>query len=215
MNKCNLEVIEATNGKESISIVQKLKPNIILMDIKMPIMNGVESLEKIKANAKYKEIPIIAMTAKKERNLSKINVDFDGYIIKPIHIDTLFNELKKHLPYFVEKKKTVRTKENLKSNITISYKYLSELPIIMDIFRNRLLPLWRGIDGIMEFDTIENFIVSVKQVSEKYNIQPINNYINELQQNVTNFDIKRTKELLSKFPQLIDTLEEMKEHNEK
>jgi two-component system, cell cycle response regulator DivK len=57
------EMIEAENGQEAIDAVAKKKPDLILMDIQLPIMDGYEATRRIKANPDWKEIPIIVVTS--------------------------------------------------------------------------------------------------------------------------------------------------------
>lgn len=56
------EVVSAENGLDGMEKLKTFLPNIILLDIRMPVMNGIEMLEKLKADAKTKDIPIIIMT---------------------------------------------------------------------------------------------------------------------------------------------------------
>jgi two-component system, cell cycle response regulator DivK len=57
------EMIEAENGQEAIDAVAKKKPDLILMDIQLPIMDGYEATRRIKANPDWKGIPIIVVTS--------------------------------------------------------------------------------------------------------------------------------------------------------
>lgn len=57
------ELIEAENGQEAIDAVAKKKPDLILMDIQLPVMDGYEATRRIKANPDWKGIPIIVVTS--------------------------------------------------------------------------------------------------------------------------------------------------------
>jgi two-component system cell cycle response regulator DivK len=57
------QVIEAVNGKEGIEIAQRERPDLILMDLSLPIMDGWEATRRLKANADLRLIPVIALTA--------------------------------------------------------------------------------------------------------------------------------------------------------
>ncbi|MGL1901930.1 MAG: ATP-binding protein [Fibrobacterales bacterium] len=95
----NLKVITAENGSEATLIAQKIIPDLIIMDIRMPIMNGYQAAEIIKTGVDTKQIPIIALTA----STSSENIDdddnnfFDGVLPKPIKAPLLLGELSKHL----------------------------------------------------------------------------------------------------------------------
>lgn len=78
------EVIHAWNGAEAVEMVQKTRPDLVLMDIKMPVMNGYEAFDKIKAIDPT--IPIIAITAYSlaEEENKIIEKGFDAYLFKPL-----------------------------------------------------------------------------------------------------------------------------------
>ena len=79
-------ILEATNGKQGVEIVKGKKPNLILMDIQMPVMDGTEAIKILKADPNTKEIPTVALTAyaMKEDEEKIRQAGFDGYITKPI-----------------------------------------------------------------------------------------------------------------------------------
>ncbi|MGF1671968.1 MAG: response regulator [Balneolaceae bacterium] len=77
---------EATNGKEAIEIMQKCNPDLICMDISMPVMDGVETFDYIRSlENQYAEIPIIAVTANSRKNNRErlLKKGFDGFLQKP------------------------------------------------------------------------------------------------------------------------------------
>ncbi len=80
--------LEATNGAEGVELARAHKPDLILMDILMPVMDGLEATKILKADAETKNIPIIALTsyAMKEDEEKIREAGCDGYITK--HIDT-------------------------------------------------------------------------------------------------------------------------------
>ena len=91
------EVITASNGKEALDLVnENLDTNIILMDIMMPVMDGYEAIETLKANKDTKDIPIIAVTAKamtkdKEKCLQ---VGANDCLTKPLNLETFVSVVK-------------------------------------------------------------------------------------------------------------------------
>ncbi len=92
------ELREAENGKIAIEMLKTFTPDIILMDIQMPELNGYEAAKIIKQNEKLKSIPIIAYTANATVNeIEKYKKVFDDYIIKPLNTDTFKNILSRNL----------------------------------------------------------------------------------------------------------------------
>ncbi len=85
------ETLSAVNGRESVDIAVAECPDLILMDLRMPIMNGEEAMEEIKTDVRTRDIPVVALTASAmigERE-QLLGMGFDGYISKPINV-TLF-----------------------------------------------------------------------------------------------------------------------------
>lgn len=86
----NYEVIEATDGLQGVEMAKKHLPDLILMDIHLPEMDGIEAFQMIRNNARLQHIPVIALTASamtSERE-TILAYGFDAYIAKPI--DELF-----------------------------------------------------------------------------------------------------------------------------
>jgi len=100
--KANLElkgeyhVTVATEGKEGLKAATKIKPDLILLDIVMPKVDGLQVLKKLKENKKTQGIPVIMLTAKNdEASISQSISNYsEQYIIKPIQMDILESKIK-------------------------------------------------------------------------------------------------------------------------
>ena len=88
LKRFGYEIIEATDGEQGVKLAAANEPNLILMDIMMPKMDGLEATRIIKADIKTKHIPIIALTsfAMKGDKERTIEAGCDAYIAKPIEI---------------------------------------------------------------------------------------------------------------------------------
>jgi len=89
-------VIEAEDGAAAVELAIQEQPNIILMDLTLPVMDGLEATEKIRRNKKLSEVPIIAVTAHQERDWreeAKAS-GFNAYVTKPIDGDFLSELIK-------------------------------------------------------------------------------------------------------------------------
>jgi len=89
------EILEAANGVEGLAIAAKEIPDIILLDVTMPVMDGVEMLTKLKADAALKAIPVIMLTAEggKEHVLKIAKIGVRDYIVKPFKEDLLVQKV--------------------------------------------------------------------------------------------------------------------------
>ncbi len=84
-------VLQAKNGMEAINIMDKENVDIVICDIMMPVMDGLEFCKMIKENLKYSHVPIILLTARTniESKIEGLNLGADEYIVKPYSIDYL------------------------------------------------------------------------------------------------------------------------------
>lgn len=89
------ELITAVNGKTGVSLARQHKPDLILMDMSLPLLDGWEATRQIKADEELKHIPIIglsahAMSGDKERALA---AGCDDYLTKPLDEELLYQKL--------------------------------------------------------------------------------------------------------------------------
>ncbi len=93
------KVIEAFDGLSGVELAQTESPDLILMDINLPDIDGLEVVSRLKADPKLQSIPIIALTSNgmygdEERALA---AGCDGYIVKPVSRITLTNKIEQYL----------------------------------------------------------------------------------------------------------------------
>lgn len=83
--KSKYEIFKAKSGGEALGILAETKPDMIILDINMPEMDGFETMKKIKENAGYKEIPVIFLTAdaEEESRLRGYKLGAVDFIRKP------------------------------------------------------------------------------------------------------------------------------------
>ncbi len=89
LERQGMEVSVAYNGRECLDIVESVQPDLILLDIMMPEMDGIETCQHLKANPNTETIPIMFITAKasKEGKLEGLDAGAVDYITKPIDLD--------------------------------------------------------------------------------------------------------------------------------
>lgn len=93
------EVITASDGQEGLEKAKSQSPDLIVLDILMPKMDGYEVCRMLKFDEKYKSIPVIMLTAKAQdidKAMGK-KVGADDYITKPFETQDLVDKIKKHL----------------------------------------------------------------------------------------------------------------------
>jgi CheY-like chemotaxis protein len=85
------EIIEARDGSEALLQAELASPDLILLDVNMPVLNGFEVLQRLRATPQLASIKVIALTAYAMRGDREkaLQAGFDGYLTKPVDIQTL------------------------------------------------------------------------------------------------------------------------------
>jgi two-component system, cell cycle response regulator DivK len=88
-------VAEACDGQEALAMVEQAPPDILLLDIGMPLLDGFAVVRKLRANPRFTALPVVAVTAyAMQGDREKImNSGFDGYLSKPVNAGSLVQEL--------------------------------------------------------------------------------------------------------------------------
>ncbi len=99
LKRMGLKVFTANNGKKGIELVEKHFPDLILMDLQMPIMDGFEAVKLIRKKKQFEKIPIIALTAFVEEadKREAIEAGCDDHIPKPVSVTDFKQSIKKYL----------------------------------------------------------------------------------------------------------------------
>ncbi len=93
LSKKGFETIEAGNGVEAFEILEHNEIDIILLDIVMPVMNGIEFLKEIKTKPQFLNLPIIILTTDDSKKTEVLSLGADDIIIKPISPVSLLEKM--------------------------------------------------------------------------------------------------------------------------
>jgi CheY-like chemotaxis protein len=114
----DMEVHSATNGPEGIRMANELKPDVILLDIIMPGMDGIEVCRQLKGDDATREIPVIFITARttKEDKLAGFDVGAADYLIKPFELDETLARVQTQLRIIKEHNENLRLARQLEQS---------------------------------------------------------------------------------------------------
>ncbi|MGA1791920.1 MAG: ATP-binding protein [bacterium] len=203
----NIRIIEAEDGKDAISLAKAHKPDIILMDIRMPVMDGCEATKYMKKDNELKKIPVIALTASgmKTDKAKIMESGFDGFLMKPVQISDLFKELTCFLEYKSigddEQPCIKEAEEDLPAELPPET--LKELPKVIDQMENELTALWEKACQNGLFDDIETFGRKIKGMGDRYSLKILQGFGDDLIQHVSSFDVEKMGITLDSYPELI------------
>jgi CheY-like chemotaxis protein len=91
LEQLGYRIVEAENGEKAVEVAERERPDIILMDLSLPVMDGIAATEKIRACDGFKTVPVIAVTAHQETDFraGAKAAGFDAYVTKPIDMPWL------------------------------------------------------------------------------------------------------------------------------
>ncbi|HLC83327.1 MAG TPA: ATP-binding protein, partial [Bacteroidia bacterium] len=193
LEECNLNIIEAKNGKEAIHTIQNSSPDLILMDIMMPVMDGNEAIQVIKSNPGTKNIPLIALTASSVNSSESNSIQLcDDFIRKPINKTKLITILRYFLVH-----NTPASRDEIVPASTEN-KLLWKLHLSKNV-KYDLMNKWDAISELMSVDDLENYSLELIRIAKANNDQILLDYSTELLNYTRSFDFENMKNTFERF----------------
>ena len=103
LSESGFEVVTAENGLEALKKARERRPDLVLLDFKMPVMDGIETIEAMKKDESLKDIKVVFLTAFSDPNVPEVDVRFskqigaDDFIRKGLSLDELVEKVRSHL----------------------------------------------------------------------------------------------------------------------
>ncbi len=209
LSQANLEVISAEDGQTALLFAEEYRPALILMDIKMPEMDGYEATKRLKNNPNTANIPIIALTAS-ATSATKAKIKnthgFDGYLAKPVNISELLSELSHYLKYTKKVVTDASPAATTEVDCTLNPKEIANLPELIGKIEQEVMPLWKKANIMMKMDIVIAFAEKIIKLGNEYDVPAFIHYGELLQESTLTFDIPYIQKALKEFPVLIKPL---------
>lgn len=169
-----LTVLTATDGSEAVTTVRRLKPDLILMDIMMPVMSGIEATEIIKSDEDTRHIPIVMLTAagNKEDIVKGLEVGAIDYVTKPFFMPELKARMRAILQHKIMYDELKRIQDTLIKNerlrtvsaLTEAVQGSVNEPLTLILGRIHLLRRKEGSISKDDLRTLENAANKIKDI---------------------------------------------------
>lgn len=191
----DLTIVEAENGAEAVEIVREQKPDIVLMDLRMPIMNGLDATKEIKRIPLRSDTPIIAVTASsmhfEDEDIKASG--FDGFLDKPVSRTQIINELIKH----------IKPKQQINSYVQNNKRYGFELGDILDkhkaIIKTQLADALMNARHSGNMNDIIKLADNISAVGKSNDIPAFVKAADELLTASKSFDIENIQHIVNQF----------------
>lgn len=204
-----IEIIEAKNGKEAIEQAKIHKPDLILMDLRMPVMNGYESTRILKNQKRTSSIPVIAISASPKIifNESSDKEIFDDFIMKPVNLANLAILLKKYLGHKETDMEIKHEESHTEKGVRkLTKKQKLRVQGLVLTLENEYLPIYHEALKKQMFGRIEMFGKKLIALGEKSGSSMISDFGKDICAKAEIFDVELLMETLKLFPEIIARL---------
>jgi CheY-like chemotaxis protein len=196
-------MLEAVNGEEAVGLAAAFKPNLILMDMKMPVMDGYTAVARIRQEKTLSAIPVIAITASAmKEDEQRIRSLCDGYLRKPVNKTDLIFEMCKYLKYSrtsgPECPKPAFSK--LRPVITC------DTGELITYIEKQFYPKWLELKEILYIDALDAFAEDVRQAAESAGYFPLIQWAKRMTLRISALDVEGIQTVMKDFPALREEL---------
>lgn len=204
-----LIVYEAGNGDDAIKMTEKHKPHVVLMDLKMPIIDGFDATKTIKRNKDFADIPIVALTASamKSDEMKISETGFDDYLRKPVNKNDLYKVLLSFLEYTESTSKSDIKDAAITSNNgqDLEADNVSELVNILEL---QYLNNAEKLSKVLKIGAVQDFANDLSALAEQYHAQFLNIFAEDLKHKANTLDLIGIREKLSGLREINDKLKQ-------
>ena len=206
--KTKHRLIMAANGREGVEQARKVELDLILMDIRMPEMDGWEAARILKNDDRLKSIPIIAITASPLADQdSRTRGLFDAFLRKPVSQAELVEVIALFLPQAPTPEEPVAIASKTEASpVRASGTQRHRSPELTALLEGQLKEVWPGLCERPNIAKIEKFALRLAGWAETYQAEELRQFAERLHQQAEQFDVERLAQTLRQFPEIARSL---------
>lgn len=204
-------LLQAQDGYQAIAMAETHHPDVILMDIRMPELDGIAASKLIKANPKTANIPIVMLTASVAAQDLELSQNLcQGYLRKPVNKEQLAAVLADILPRHINiKPPEIPQKIPEKTAIDITKFPLNKLRDLKQLLQEEEDKGWWELRDRMTQRQLRSFLRRLQKLVKNYPWKPLEDYVTILDQQLTDFDWDHLPDTINNFPALRRSLEQL------
>ena len=198
------QVIEAEDGEQAVQLCLKHHPDLVLMDIRMPALDGREALAQLRSREETRQIPVIAVTASSLLN-SQVELKslFDGYTDKPLNRSKLFAELAKFIPPAEPLPEPVENEPPPTAAPAASHHDWTELCAALTVLQDTV---WPNLVKLVPAQATIQFSKKLAELAATHSCPPLADHARQLMLSAELMDFAQSSRLLESFPRIIASL---------
>lgn len=204
----DLKVLGAKNGQEGLSLVHDYNPDLIITDVRMPIMDGSRFAQHLKTNPLLNKIPIIVLTASTiKQEEEAIRQYCDKFLRKPIKRKTLVSEVMKFLKHTLHENGSSPQEHDTFSFETWTGTSLSYKERIA--FHEALaveIVEWKTVHNTSAIKKIKDFSIKIQDLGKQYHCLPLEEWAEKLAYHANSYDIATSQKTMENFPDKVANL---------
>jgi signal transduction histidine kinase/DNA-binding response OmpR family regulator len=195
------QLVFGANGFEAVTKAREIKPDVILLDIRMPGMSGREALAEIRKIPGLEVTPIIAVTASSLMSEEQdLKMRFTGYVRKPFSKRDLFDELSHYLMRQTKEQRAQSTRPELPAG-PVTPELVAEL-------KRLLREKWPAVREGLAVNEIKSFSAVLETLGQRWKCPPLQSYAQTLTQLAEAYAVVEMEKQLQAFPELVEQLEQ-------
>lgn len=188
LKRKNLTVIEASNGKEAVAMAKEFFPDVILMDIRMPVLDGYRAAGVIRKIEALKSVPIFALTASVDQFVPDgiINV----FMKKPVDLHSLTEELQKYLEY-----RKIEAEVPRSGGVANDFAEVQvDIGDLQSAVNSKIVPYLSNVKGIIRLSDIKIMAENIKLLGEDFGIRALIDFSRRLSEALDRYDLEYIKD---------------------
>ena len=204
----NCQLILASDGRETLELAREYSPDLILLDVRMPYLDGYQVARSLKQSSQTQGIPIVIITATSgNSNQKDLEHICQGYLHKPVRRYQLVETLKRTFTPKNQKDNLNRSNPEKSASTTTSLQ-VSELIIKL---RREEATFWVALCQTLRSSDLRQFITRLETWGQEHQCQPLTDYARRLKQQMEAFDWGNLPETVNQFPQIVRSVSQVGE----
>ena len=201
-------LVFGSSGEEAVAKARELKPDILLLDVRMPGMDGYQALEEIRKVPGLEFLPVIAVTASNLTSEdSKLKERFSGFVRKPFSKRELFDELADFLPRHARTESSREIKNPIQTNVAPAI--FTPVPKeLVSQLRHLIIEPWPSIRDSVAVNESRIFAQGLEGLGQRWQCELLVHYAQKLLHDAENYATTDLEKHLGEFAMLVEQLDQ-------